>query len=354
VQAIFFKIAAVLIWICSSRLAHRFNSWGNYYCSRALFPLIAFTQYGRQVIDFAVNTSKRIKELDETYKIDALEKMYGHKAIASWSKIGTQEIALQREKLAPREMMKEGCCLGMSFDFIDHYLQEITAGKTPIDAVKAVAPRYAEGAPDEAVLGQIFYSALDISRAREKQWTLLKSTVGKNLRHAKKALQESEARLRTFVGKKNFADEFAKHKKKSQQIEKDVETYNLNALVLSHGTGQEQCTRIVAEKMGLILKKSAVYTINESKTQTMSGDFQQLVDQLPEGAYQIGLFSNKSSAGHSIAFIKTASQCFIHEPNFATLQSSRVEAAKMLWKVSKDSYLKEGLCVMHFNCMTRL
>lgn len=335
-MAFFYKIVSWSFWIFSKRISHHFNSLANYhmyrYCIfRGLIQLIPFHVFSGGIVDFALNTTTRVKEIDGQKEIDALKKMYGNHAIARWSE-RMQDVSLDQSKLARLEMAQTGCCFGMSLDFISHYWKEIKAGKMPMDAVKAIAHRYVEGAPDRAQLAQIFSNAIDIPIDMDQfyinKYKIIKTKFDKDtIDNLEKSIRfqyhfcklPEAAFARVAIGKLNLFESEdwgrAKHGILSSKLE------------------------IIAKKMGFSAQLIIHYKIEEAKRK-MEPDFQQSIDQLPLGAYLVLLMPDDDirSDAHTLVFIKTEDKCFIFDPCFGTLVRANEESAKELWQGCRSYY----------------
>jgi len=333
--AFFYKTISWSSWIFSQRVSHHFDSLANYRLKLALRRPITLWVFGSKIIDFTTNTSTRIKEIDEQNEIDALKKLYGDHVIARWLETETQDVRLYQKNLARLEIAQDGCCAGMSWDFISHYWKEIEKGNAPIDAVKAIAHRYREGAPDEAQLAQIFYTALSVLHDWDKiyvdQYNILKTKLNKDI------IEKVETYLR-----RNFTDSSeATHARLA--IEK-LKLFN----DLFQRINREDFFReleIAAKKMGLSSQLVGHYMLED--TEKMAPNFQQSIDQLPLGIYEVSLrpvyrhddhIQENVLPGHSIVFIKTEDTCFIFDPNFATLVLSKEESAEILWRIGNFYY----------------
>jgi len=354
---IFYKIISSCSWIFSQSTSHHFNSLSIYHFSRAVTEPSAFLRHGSRVVDFATNITTRVKEIDGENEIDALKRMYGNETIALWSEIGNQEIPLNQSKLTRLEMVDDGCCYGMSLDFISHYLKKIKEGKMPMEAVKAIAPRYVEGAPDEAQLLQIFSSALDLSKIEKAYQKTLEPKLDAFRRETKKWFREEREKifkLTPDINGEEHRNRMANHQAELAQRMKNLKNGRVAGFTEMSSDKAKiafQRNKIGAEKVGLSTQLVGLCTIEEAESQAMGPNFQHFVDQLPQGVYHVSLSPNEK-VGHSIVFINTGDLCFIHEPNYATLALSKEEAAKELWNIGKELYLTNDLCSMSFSSMT--
>ncbi len=142
-----------------------------------------FQKHGSEIVDFSENGGLRVDQvllqaldendfclsmtklkisqsarsnLESTHvaELQALKRMYGSETIDDWAD------HFQVRAFLHRDRTMHGCCSSMTLDFISSYLQQIKAGKAPLESIKAIAPNYAYGASKNAQIAQIFYSAV--------------------------------------------------------------------------------------------------------------------------------------------------------------------------------------------------
>ncbi len=347
--ALFYEILSLCSWVVSSAVSHHYASWASYQTNRAVNQLGAYLSFGSEVVDFCINSSTRVKELlpNHTTENEALRNIYGDAAIDRWSQIGTAKIPLDKARLSRREMASDGCCFGMSLDFISHYLTEVRSGKTPLQAVKAIAGRYVDGAPDEAQLAQTFYAALDTSSLLATEKAALEPNFNAKNDEVQSWLKAEQHRIKGLGHREmpeqltNLQDQLAK-KMQNLRTETIRDTFTIRAQV------EEMQDEIMVNTFGCTSHMVSIYVCEEPNEDAFL-EFEKIVNTLPHGTYHVGL-SPDTHAGHAIVYIKTGTgEHFIHEPNFATLAIDPAASAARLWKIATDFYLKSGICSICFS-----
>jgi hypothetical protein len=287
--AIFYEILSFACWAFSNRLSHHYHSLASYHFEKGAGKLFSSLNFGGEIIDFSLNSSTRIKELlpPSMSEEQALREVYGEKAIDRWLRIETDEFPIKKSALCRKEMVLNGCCLGMCFDFLSSYLKHTQRSQSPLDAIKAIAPNFTDGASDEAQLAQTFYAALDFSLALAK-----------------------------------YQDPVQVEAKREQ---------------------------LIANQFGLQLNQTVPYKCNHI-LDALEPDFITFIDQLPNGAYKVAIMPD-STCGHALLFIKTKNAHFIYDPTSATLLTENAPAriwdiSKQFFKKSPSGFISFSAVVL--------
>jgi hypothetical protein len=277
--ALFYKVIAIVSAVFSATVSHRYHCLSKLELRRV--KNLVLMGFGKEIVDFSSNSFTQIKEplsKGET-ETDALKRLYGTDAVDQFFELWPET---DLTKGLFRHEVGDGCCFGMSLDFISAYLHHIQLGKGPLQAAKEIAPRFANGPSDGAELCQTFYEAAYNTEMLPRYEEKMKNGVD-----AAKIKRELEAQL-----------------------------------------GQDDAYQDLCEKaaraFGLVTKQSLNYTIDPQNPEA----FFAFVAALPVGAYQFSIvgFSGDDfrCAGHVIAFIKTGEKTdFIFDSNFATLATDQ-------------------------------
>jgi hypothetical protein len=312
--ALVLLVVSLVCRIFSKDLASIYFSMANVQSERGGSALDAYLRFGSSLIDFSYNGCMLAPSSDTEQ--NALRARYGSQAIDPWLQVGTEEIPLKLEKLKRAE---GGICLGMSFDFIKQYLQEIQRGVSPMQAVREISSRYVTGAPDSAQLAQIFYRALDRIQALEKAFEQVDREIEEQEERLEEPLRHTEAALAKIILSKSL---LAIEKIEAQQ------------------------DKIVGQQFGLQLGPPEIYVPDEPLTDC-TAPFIQFLTELPNGCYK-GRFRSVGGA-HGIALIKSDDHCFLFDPNIGTLAFGKHEIAEKLWEIGKSSYLTKKAGSLSFS-----
>lgn len=323
-------IASVACRVFSRDLACTYFSMARTQFNRGGNALVAYYMFGERLIDFSYNGCVIAPSSDTEQ--NALKSRYGSDVIDQWLRIGTEEIPLKLEKLKSEE---EGICLGMTLDFIKHYLQQIQAGLSPMEAIRKISSRYVTGAPDQAQLAQIFFSALDPTPAIKKAWALIYAPLKKRLEEQFAVVRKltPEGLLQMMTKVREYWNNFFDHA--------------LPQMKLAIAQIPAQRMEIVTNQFGLQQEPAQIYTCKEISAEC-DAEFSQFLKKLPNGCY-VGVFQTKECP-HAVTLIKSSdNQYFLFDPNFGTMVFRENEIAKNLWNTVKSFYLKNGSCNFSFS-----
>lgn len=310
-----YRLTSYLTWAFSRKNYHHFRQLADYHEKLLWTRLLVSVKHWGQIIDFSLNSSMRMKELTPASEYEALKEMYGEKVVASWF------ADVPKDKLTRLEMANDRACMGMSIDFIAQYFKELRSGKTPLEAIKTIAPRYAQGAPDEAVLMQIFYKAThrktwvnpDTSKEFEK-WISDREY---------EIFKISEPEKRQKEQDKFYAEFREKIEKEKQRLTQKLGLY----LKDKYGP--------VVQKRGLLIQEVVPF-VAESEGIPKEWLLNQL-QSLKEGSYLTALSSSAHQSGQAMVLIKTKDSYFISDPSYATLALSLNQACELLSKRTADA-----------------
>lgn len=254
-------------------LVRKISSYVPSYFGNIALPVI-FHPFS--YIDYpAINLNLKFEPLHEFNKVGALKKIFGDRTIDEWLALETSNIKIDRDKLGT--LLQNGMCFGMSLDFISLYLKAIKSGKSSIHAVAAVAPLYEQGATDQAIITQTFYSSFKFSN-------VFQQSINQTFQLDKIGL------------------ELAGHKV---------------SLHTQH---------LIYKKLGLSVRRLNIIT----STQINKIDWQKMVNEFANGAYLLLIKNSTVLMGHAIVFVKEGNQCFIFDPNIGTVSMSNQAAGMQL------------------------
>ncbi|MES2344606.1 MAG: hypothetical protein V4494_01520 [Chlamydiota bacterium] len=279
ITALFCQIVSVCSWIsCCSRTAYKYQSLSNYYFNKGFDQLTTYVEYFDRVVNFSRNTPRRVKERlpQGISERKALEQVYGKKTVSRWLKIGNGRLSVKEKYLSRLDMMRDGCCIGMSFEFNAKYLKGIGKGLNVLDAIKYASYRYEKGATKKAELIQTFGRALHIKRRR-------KLSLEKQLRYQ---TRDVRARQRTLAG-----------------------------------------------SVGLDLKREISYP--QCAIDKKIEPLKSFVKRLPNGVYTV-LLTPEKVVGHAISMVKAGDAYFLFNPDNATLTLDLEEIAQEICKIDKE------------------
>ncbi|WP_215217816.1 hypothetical protein, partial [Candidatus Rhabdochlamydia sp. W815] len=285
-----------------------------------------YIKFGNEILDFSLNTPNKIKDFREIDEIKALKNLYGDTIINQRIKKAQDTCAIS--KLRRLEMGKDGCCVGMSYDFISSYLMNVKLAKSPLEAVFG---RYKDGAPDKAVLEQIFYDAknkLTFEEYTNKYFSEIEEEIKSEIKEEIKRKWES---LKKMIAKEKIAA--------LKQIEIDLDIRLNKAaeeILLKYCLEAE---KDITSSYGLTINinESAVYTFKKRKEEP---SFENFTKNLIAGVYHIGILPEKDT-GHAMVYIKTKEgKHIIYDPNLGILAVAPSVSATKLYEIVK-SYTKE-------------
>jgi len=331
--AIFYGVISKATWLFSATTSHTYATYAKCQELLAVRHFYSYFSYGEKVVDFSFNSSIKVKTdtVDNIPEIDKLKTLYGEERVEEWSKL-FPAILDQLSRLAP---VKDGCCFGVSCHFISSYLQQMKTTDSPEDAIKAIAPQYSSGAPENAQLGQIFYKAASNLRNTKAQKYInsLKSQVEKVEIDLKKSLDEinnqsTDSLILVEEAMQRMRD------KAEECNNKFKETY-----LRFQDETEENCETPTLKGFKLNCTERIEFENFESDQELA---LQNSIKQAPNGAFLLGL--RNEEVGHAIALIKTSnSKYYIFDPNLATLKYSNEEFFLALSALIKDSYTVKSL-----------
>ncbi len=315
-----YLVVSVVCWIFSRDLFEVYYSYAYHQCDMAFSITSAYMDYEEAVVNFSYNgcVITRAAETEE----QALRARYGNQVIDELLQIGTDTIPLDRKKL---ERVRNGVCLGMSLDFAAHYLREINSGTKPAEAVRKVSGRYTAGAPDEAQLAQIFHEALDYRPELKEMNKASLAEFDIKLENVKQGAQTDILDLAAgnqTSDAKRLTDEVAEISSLIESVPLTNERGALNKRIL-----------LLAKQFGLKFDQLRVIT-QDSFEDGQFADFQGHLKDFPDECYTVSI--GNQEVQHQIALIKSGSNFFLFDPNFATLALDIEKAAKELWKIAEE------------------
>jgi len=286
--------------------------------------------FGNKLIEFSSNCFSSLKRKDfvKVKQFEDLKTYYKEDTIKQWESVGTDKIPLKKDKLDGLRNLSDGCCMGISLDFMLNYLKEIKAGKAPIDAIKSIAHRFKNGASKEAELAQIFYQFLD-----DSAFVALKSKKAReHIEESNKKFSESLEKLKDI----NDIDEL--HKARESIIEETRKRGQEEMNSLAYGKSLKN--KPIAKKFGLnIQKPHTFFTTNTDKNK--ESWFKEFVKNLPNGAYTVQVHE------HVFCFIKTDKDSYIFDSNFGIIRITLEE--NTFFNLCKDYYAKKPVQFINFN-----
>jgi hypothetical protein len=288
VLALCYEIIAKATYIFNAQISHRYHSYARREL-KSCHKWFNFQIYGKEIVDFSVNSFTRVKELSPPGKeMHFLKKMYGSKSVDEICQVWPEK---EMEKKLSRKEMHAPCCFGMSYEFISAYLNQVQQGKTSLEVAKSIAPHFANGASDPAQLCQMVYSTLtDSFQSKLKNKELNASQI-------------------TFY---------------------EVFRGGLGKIIkqIGHHFFQIQAGR----SFGMVVH-------NDGSSAAKEG-FADFFADLPAGAYIIGInpFQHKKGEGaHAMAFIKTEEgKDLLFDSNRATFAVDREKVSTRLWDIVTD------------------
>lgn len=334
-------IVSVACRIFSRDLAHMYLSMASFQFNRGGNALVTYFKFGEKLIDFSYNGCVIASSSDTEQ--NALRARYGSNTIDRWLQIGTEEIPLKPEKLKRAE---QGICLGMTLDFMKEYLQQIQLGVSPMEAVREISARYVTGAPDEAQLAQIFYSALDSTHVIEREWARLDAAREQQRTDTLRWFDEQREQI-LALPREQILERLTQVQ---TQCNERLNTFRFDALsnkIKAIARIEAQRDEIVSNQFGLQMGPARIYAHEEISAEC-DAEFSQFLEELPNGCYAGG-FRAKECA-HAVTLIKSSdNQYFLFDPNLGTLVFGKNEIAEKLWNIGKSFYLKNGLCSLSFS-----
>ncbi len=305
-------IIAIACRIFSRAWALTFRAMAEYQWYRAETLRKAYWAFEEtELIEFSCNGCWPAPPADT--ELAALRQRYGSDTIDRWLQIGTEEVPLKSENL---KRVGIGICSGMSLDFIEQYLLQIQAGKSPMEAVRAICSRYVEGASDKAQLAQIFQAAVDDTMLRTKEWNRL-------------AQCRKEQRQKV-----SFSPEEASLRKHLNQAFPGTLLTDIRAHLARD--------QILGQQFGLNLGSAEIY-VYHSLPQNYPASFSQFLEALPNGCYRTVIAF--TGGAHAKSLIKTDTHYFLFDSNYGTLVFEKSAFPQKFWDLGK-SYFTPGSCTL--------
>lgn len=299
------KIISLVVWIFDTELSYYYANLADFQFHQATYCLSTYLCFGSTVIDFALNRVAKIEE----FTIEERNR---------WLSIATSEIPLRTENLKPKQ---DGFCLGMSLDFLSEYLQLIKKESLPLDAVKAISPRYVMGPPKKAELTQIFYEALGVFKNTEEN-------LGEIVKTALNTYIQAYENARTSDYKAFYSD---------------------YKTILSHITSWRLKTiQSIEDLFGLRMNQEKIHLYKKMTSQS-NADFHQLIEDLPNGSYLVLYRSNASA--HAQSLIKSGDHYFLFEPSWGTFSFDAARASERL-RLMSQSFGLGNACAITFDSCT--
>ncbi|MGB7977747.1 MAG: YopT-type cysteine protease domain-containing protein [Chlamydiales bacterium] len=334
-------IASVAYRIFSRDIACTYFSMASTQFNRGSNALVTYCQFGEKLIDFSYNGCVIAPSSDTEQ--NALRARYGSNAIDQWLRIGTKEIPLKPEKL---KRVETGICLGMTLDFLKQYLQQMQAGVSPMEAIREISSRYVTGAPDQAQLAQIFYSALDSTHVIEKEWAHLDASMEGQRTDTLRWFDQQREQIRA-LSREQILERLTQVQTQCNERLNNFRVDALSKKIVAIARIETQRDEIASNQFGLQMGSARIYAHEEISAE-YDVEFSQFLEELPNGCYAGG-FRAKGCA-HAVTLIKSSdSQYFLFDPNFGTLVFKKNEIAEKLWNIGKSFYLKNGLCSLSFS-----
>lgn len=278
--ALFYKIVAAICWIFNSYYSHLFNEHANYILLKGNNHFEAYLDFGSEVVEFCVN-SVLLKETHSEERRRFSKQCH--------QQINESGLPFFEKSLRRPEVGKDGCCVGISFDFVSCYLKEMRSNSTPLNAIKEIAPRYADGAPWKAEIAQKYY---DATYPPEEETPAPPQQRSSLLKHCTKL--------------------------KRQVKTKEKET------------PRQSRSKMLATIFGFKI-------LEPHSFKKESHDYKSQINQLEEGVYIVNTHTSKKHYGHALVFIKTKEgPHFIQDSNIATLQIDPKDSTERLLQIIDD------------------
>jgi hypothetical protein len=332
-KGLFYQILSSSYSLFKSEHAERYAALRNYHYKSGLVRAYFYLIFKDAVIDFSVNSYLRIKENSSLTDYEKLLQLYGKKAVTQQFHMKSQYYSVQKKHLRVGGMNSKfgehsnGCCAGISFEFISSYLREIKMGKDDLEAVKVSALPFVNGATPKAELAQICLAALQ----RKKRNTFLKqlgaierenSRLCEEIRLAEVNLDlRSKARKRT----NECIDLIVKMrilKEKTIIIEEEAAPWG------------EDYINAWAKSGDFKMKSVGKYLFGD--TEGRKERFLHFVNELSDGVYMVRL-QPKEGVGHALVFVKKAAGMdFIFDPDGGALTLNRKDSIDGLFSTANS------------------
>ncbi|QYF48353.1 hypothetical protein RHABOEDO_000494 [Candidatus Rhabdochlamydia oedothoracis] len=312
---------------------HYYESLARYSLQKAT-NFFTYIKFGNEILDFSLNTPNKIKDFREIDEIKALKNLYGDTIINQRIKKIQDTCAISKLR---RLEIGEGCCLGMSYDFISSYLMNVKLGKPPLEAVVS---RYKDGAPDKAVLEHIFYSATHGPIPYEEQKNFVDKYFSK--------IEEDFERKKESLAKMTVEEQYAA----LAQIKLDfnIQLNKIKELPLKYYLKNEEDV-ISSYELTINMNESAVYKFKKREEEL---SFENFTKNLIAGVYKIGILL-EGHKGHAMVYIKTKEgQHIIYDPNLGILAVAPSVSATKLYEIVKSYTKEENFSLFKFEVHRRI
>ncbi len=352
VSALSFLVVSAVCRIFSGALADTYFSMARTEFARGFNAPVTYFRFTDALIDFSYNGCVLPPPSDT--ELNALRAHYGTDTINNWLKIGTEKMPLKKEKLT---RIEEGICLGASLDFIKQYLEKIRLDMSPLEAIRRNSSRYVMGAPEEAQVTQIFYSALDLATLKKKEYNRINHLLEERKRVAhqwstsKKNQETEQARtMPSHAIRQRIAELKVEIDKRSRIFRDETLSDEISAMARIR---QQQHT-IIGSQLGIQIGPARIYVV-EKMSPDYRTKFSQFLGELSFGCY-LGEFDSERLGGldserkrHAISLVKTNREYFLYDPNFGTLVFERNTIAEQLWDLLESFCSQNGLSKLSFS-----
>jgi len=282
-----------------SKKAHQFFENKSFYHHVAAEKILTYIYSSHNLIDFSINV--REPEWKELFSNEesTLTNLVGTKTIDLWLKRSEVAADINKKDL---KLTVAHQCFGMMLTFNRDYLQETQVGKAPFDAIKAISHKYRNGAPNEAILAQIFFRTIK-EKARSAPLTIQKADLAKEER--KKSLN----RELTYM-----------------------EEAELLYPILDGWRAELQ--QLVMKELGIESDGApyfGLYNLKDSPIEKLKS----LLDEYPDGVYGVELLNCKNASAHALSLIKAGTLNFLFDSTTGIFRfDNNEEIAELFYKIS--------------------
>lgn len=344
IASLFYKIISLGCWIlCCKTTEREYGALAHYHFRFGFGKLFAYASFGDQVIDFSFNGPNGIRPLSQNEK----------RQFEQWCQDGsTDEIPVEVE-IAENLPYKTGCCLGMSLDFIYHYLN--SSQSEPLDKIKECASMHVEGASKDAQMLQMIVSGqkkTKLLKKRSKEIKQIQNEVHLQAIELKKTLDQEQERISKIRDIKQTSKELNDIIKTSHAKLDDFEKQSKAKIQQSRSNYSREIIKPIAALRGIQLKEALIYAEESFETTEDSSEFRDSFMQLNIGAYLLLIRRHDdkekdiSGCAHAEALIIEEECSYLFDPNYATVGARKEEIFHKIWEFAKDFYLKEGDCTI--------
>ena len=310
-------------WIGSHAFQNYYQSIAYYHYNRGWNQLYAYLTFENEIINFSINSLQIRKDFftndDVISKAKTLRNLYGSVNLERWLKIQEKHFFLDENELHSKAVVKRGCCVGMSLDFISQYLK---SERPPLETVQSITSSHKKGASNEAHLAQIFFESLRLQKNIETQLRADGHSFLQTLPD-----DQYQKLAKECLGMENLMTRYKEICPKFLQTNQKIYA------------GKYQP---IAKNFGIVIDVDSlsIYRCREDHGGKFINDsaFSAFVNNLLNGVYLVR-FLSKSGTGHIIVYIRTKTEHFIYDPNLATLVVDLGVSASRLAEIA-GLYLK--------------